>query len=214
MRSSGDGGPLSCSANVTASPANRRRSSSAKLSWGRITPTTTTSPDAGTCERSSAAWRSSVSCVTSVMPDAGQSQAELIGSEPAPWMWPGEDGTVGVDPDMVRRFFLQDCDESTSDQAVSRRVLAPPSSRLGTTRSCRDRKRSPIPSPPRSDAFNQPRRDHSQVAARPCPSVFAGRQSSSRSARAMSTTLRRISPSRSGPWMGARSTPAVRATAA
>lgn len=58
--------------------------------------------------------------VTSVMPDAGQSQAELIGSEPAPWMRPGEDGTVGVDPDMVRRFFLQDCDESTSDQAVSR----------------------------------------------------------------------------------------------
>jgi pimeloyl-ACP methyl ester carboxylesterase len=58
--------------------------------------------------------------VTSVMPDAGQSQAELIGAEPAPWMQPGEDGTVGVDPDMVRRFFLQDCDESTSDEAVSR----------------------------------------------------------------------------------------------
>ena len=58
--------------------------------------------------------------VTSVMPDAGQSQTELIGSEPAPWLQPGEDGTVGVDPDMVRRFFLQDCDESTSDEAVSR----------------------------------------------------------------------------------------------
>jgi pimeloyl-ACP methyl ester carboxylesterase len=58
--------------------------------------------------------------VTSVMPDAGQSQADLIGSEPAPWIQPGEDGTVGVDPDMVRRFFLQDCDESTSDEAVSR----------------------------------------------------------------------------------------------
>ena len=54
--------------------------------------------------------------VTSVMPDAGQSQAELIGSEPAPWLQPGEDGTVGVDPDMIREFFLQDCDESTTWQ--------------------------------------------------------------------------------------------------
>jgi pimeloyl-ACP methyl ester carboxylesterase len=58
--------------------------------------------------------------LTSVMPDAGQSQADLIGTEPAPWIQPGEDGTVGVDPDMVRRFFLQDCDESTSDEAVAR----------------------------------------------------------------------------------------------
>ena len=59
--------------------------------------------------------------VTSVMPDAGQSQADLIGSEPAPWRQPGEDGTVGVvDPDMIREFFLQDCDESTTEQAVSR----------------------------------------------------------------------------------------------
>jgi pimeloyl-ACP methyl ester carboxylesterase len=58
--------------------------------------------------------------VTSVMPDAGQSQAEMIGSEPAPWMRPGEDGTVGVDPDMIREFFLQDCDESTTEQAIGR----------------------------------------------------------------------------------------------
>jgi pimeloyl-ACP methyl ester carboxylesterase len=58
--------------------------------------------------------------VTSVMPDAGQSQADLIGSEPAPWLQPGEDGTVSVDPDMIRAFFLQDCDESTTEQAVSR----------------------------------------------------------------------------------------------
>jgi pimeloyl-ACP methyl ester carboxylesterase len=58
--------------------------------------------------------------VTSVMPDAGQSQADLVGSEPAPWLQPGEDGTVGVDPDMIREFFLQDCDESTTEQAVSR----------------------------------------------------------------------------------------------
>lgn len=58
--------------------------------------------------------------VTSVMPDAGQSQAELIGAEPAPWMQPSDDGTVGVDPDMVRRFFLQDCDQLTTDDAVAR----------------------------------------------------------------------------------------------
>jgi pimeloyl-ACP methyl ester carboxylesterase len=58
--------------------------------------------------------------VTSVMPDAGQSQADLIGSEPAPWLQPGEDGTVGVDPDMIRELFLQDCDEATTEQAVSR----------------------------------------------------------------------------------------------
>lgn len=58
--------------------------------------------------------------VTSVMPDAGQTQAELLGSEPAPWLQPSDDGTIGVDPEMVRRFFLQDCDESTSDEAVSR----------------------------------------------------------------------------------------------
>jgi pimeloyl-ACP methyl ester carboxylesterase len=58
--------------------------------------------------------------VSSVMPDSGESQAELIGSEPAPWLQPGEDGTVGVDPDMIREFFLQDCDKPTSDGAVSR----------------------------------------------------------------------------------------------
>jgi pimeloyl-ACP methyl ester carboxylesterase len=58
--------------------------------------------------------------VTSVMPDVGQSQADLIGSEPAPWLQPGEDGTIGVDPDMVREFFLQDCDQETTDQAVAR----------------------------------------------------------------------------------------------
>lgn len=56
--------------------------------------------------------------VTSVMPDAGQSQAELIGSEPAPWLQPGDDGTVAVDPDLIRKFFLQDCDQTTPEQAV------------------------------------------------------------------------------------------------
>jgi pimeloyl-ACP methyl ester carboxylesterase len=58
--------------------------------------------------------------VTSVMPDAGQSQADLIGSEPAPWLAPSDDGTVGVDPDMIREYFLQDCDEVTTEQALDR----------------------------------------------------------------------------------------------
>jgi pimeloyl-ACP methyl ester carboxylesterase len=58
--------------------------------------------------------------VTSVMPDAGQSQAELTGSEPAPWLRPGEDGTIGVDPGMIREFFLQDCDERTTQEALTR----------------------------------------------------------------------------------------------
>jgi pimeloyl-ACP methyl ester carboxylesterase len=57
--------------------------------------------------------------VTSLMPDAGQSQAQMIGAEPAPWLQPGED-TIGVDPGMVREHFLQDCDEATTEAAVAR----------------------------------------------------------------------------------------------
>jgi pimeloyl-ACP methyl ester carboxylesterase len=58
--------------------------------------------------------------ITSVMPDEGQSQAELIGSEPAPWLQPGDDGTIGVDPDLIRELFLQDCDDTTTEEAVAR----------------------------------------------------------------------------------------------
>jgi pimeloyl-ACP methyl ester carboxylesterase len=57
--------------------------------------------------------------VTSVMPDTGQSQADLIGGEPAPWLQPDEN-TLGVDPDMIREYFLQDCDPATTEAAVSR----------------------------------------------------------------------------------------------
>jgi pimeloyl-ACP methyl ester carboxylesterase len=32
----------------------------------------------------------------------------------------GEDGTVGVDPAMIRELFLQDCDEVTTEQALTR----------------------------------------------------------------------------------------------
>lgn len=36
--------------------------------------------------------------VTSVMADSGQSQGDLVGSEPAPWLDPSDDGTIGVRP--------------------------------------------------------------------------------------------------------------------
>ena len=66
--------------------------------------------------------------VTSLMPDAGQSQGQLLGSEPAPWLTPSDDGTVGVDPELIRELFLQDCDEGTTDEALerlTRQSLAP-----------------------------------------------------------------------------------------
>jgi pimeloyl-ACP methyl ester carboxylesterase len=58
--------------------------------------------------------------VTSVMADEGQSQGELIGAEPAPWLDPGEDGTIGVHPDPIRELFLQDCDEEATKGALAR----------------------------------------------------------------------------------------------
>jgi hypothetical protein len=63
--------------------------------------------------------------VTSVMPHAGQSQADLIGCEPAPWFAPSDCGRVGVDPDIVREFFLQDCGEVKTEQALSRLMRRP-----------------------------------------------------------------------------------------
>jgi pimeloyl-ACP methyl ester carboxylesterase len=58
--------------------------------------------------------------VTSMMPEAGQSLADLAGSQPTPWMDPRDDGTVGVHTDIVRELFLQDCDEATVQQALAR----------------------------------------------------------------------------------------------
>ncbi len=66
--------------------------------------------------------------VTSVMPDTGQSQSDIAGAEPAPWLQPSDDGTIGVDPEMIRELFLQDCDEATTEQALerlTRQSLAP-----------------------------------------------------------------------------------------
>jgi pimeloyl-ACP methyl ester carboxylesterase len=58
--------------------------------------------------------------VTSVMADAGQSQGELIGSEPALSLDPSDDGTIGVHADLIREYFLQDCDAATTEQALAR----------------------------------------------------------------------------------------------
>ena len=40
------------------------------------------------------------------------------GHDPA--LAPNDDGTVGVDPDIVRELFLQDCNEVTTGRALSR----------------------------------------------------------------------------------------------
>ncbi len=58
--------------------------------------------------------------VTSMMPDTGQTLADIASAEPAPWMDPGNDGTVGVHADIVRQLFLQDCDAATQREALAR----------------------------------------------------------------------------------------------
>jgi pimeloyl-ACP methyl ester carboxylesterase len=58
--------------------------------------------------------------LTSVMADEGQSQGELLGGEPAPWLDPSDDGTIGVHPELIRELFLQDCDEEATEGALAR----------------------------------------------------------------------------------------------
>jgi pimeloyl-ACP methyl ester carboxylesterase len=58
--------------------------------------------------------------LASLLPDVGQSQASVVGAEPAPWLDLGADGTIGVRPDSVRELFVNDCDQETADQAVAR----------------------------------------------------------------------------------------------
>jgi pimeloyl-ACP methyl ester carboxylesterase len=58
--------------------------------------------------------------LTSVMPDPGRSQGEMTAGEPAPWLDPSDDGTIGVHPNPIRELFLQDCDETTTEEAVAR----------------------------------------------------------------------------------------------
>lgn len=59
--------------------------------------------------------------ITAVVPDSGESLAELTGPEPAPWVVPGPDGTVGpnwaVD---LRDAFLHDCDDAIAEAAMGR----------------------------------------------------------------------------------------------
>jgi pimeloyl-ACP methyl ester carboxylesterase len=58
--------------------------------------------------------------LTSVMADVGDSQAGLLGSEPAPWLDPADDGTIGVHPELIRELFLQDCEQAVTEQALAR----------------------------------------------------------------------------------------------
>ena len=58
--------------------------------------------------------------LTSLMAGVGESQGELVGAEPAPWLDPSDDGTVGVLPELIRTHFLQDCDADTTEQALAR----------------------------------------------------------------------------------------------
>lgn len=57
---------------------------------------------------------------TSMMPGEGQSLADLVGSQPTPWMDPADGRTVGVHAHIVRELFLQDCDDATARQALAR----------------------------------------------------------------------------------------------
>src|SRR4051812_4656335 len=59
--------------------------------------------------------------LTAAVPDAGQSQADVYaGGGPAPWIDPGDDGTIGVHAEIIRDVFLWDVDPQTADAAVAR----------------------------------------------------------------------------------------------
>jgi pimeloyl-ACP methyl ester carboxylesterase len=59
--------------------------------------------------------------LTAMMPDEGESPAAMSGDrEPDPWLDPSDDGTIGVHPDLTRKFFFQDCDEATTEEALAR----------------------------------------------------------------------------------------------
>ena len=58
--------------------------------------------------------------LTSVLPEAGESQGEIIGALPAPWMDPGEDDTVGVHASFFEDRFAQDCDAVAVEGGIAR----------------------------------------------------------------------------------------------
>ena len=63
--------------------------------------------------------------VTSVMPDSGETMADL-GGGPGPWMDPRPgDGTMGIDAGLVPDAFMQDCDEEAVAGALKRLTRQP-----------------------------------------------------------------------------------------
>ena len=63
--------------------------------------------------------------VTSVMPDSGETMADL-GGEPGPWMDPNPgDGTMGIEAGLVPDAFMQDCDGEAVAGALERLTRQP-----------------------------------------------------------------------------------------
>ena len=63
--------------------------------------------------------------VTSVMPDSGETMADL-GGEPGPWMDPRpEDGTMGIEAELMPGAFMQDCDDAAVAGALERLTRQP-----------------------------------------------------------------------------------------
>ena len=58
--------------------------------------------------------------VSSVMPDAGQAHADVAGGAPPPWLRAHDDGTVSLDPAVLRELFAQDCDSEAVEGARAR----------------------------------------------------------------------------------------------
>jgi pimeloyl-ACP methyl ester carboxylesterase len=58
--------------------------------------------------------------VSSMLPDVGESQADITGPAPAPWVLPHSDGTVELAGADLRELFLQDCDQPAVDGAMTR----------------------------------------------------------------------------------------------
>jgi pimeloyl-ACP methyl ester carboxylesterase len=61
--------------------------------------------------------------LTSMMPEVGESLADIAGPEPAPYVIPGPDGTAAVRPDEMPALFLQDCDDASLIEGALRRLV-------------------------------------------------------------------------------------------
>jgi pimeloyl-ACP methyl ester carboxylesterase len=58
--------------------------------------------------------------ITSFLPDRHESLADFSAEEPAPFLDPGDDGTVGVRAELLPPLFMQDCDEDAVAEGLSR----------------------------------------------------------------------------------------------